>query len=110
MWMYGNTTPVGGDADLDQGCTTRPFCYGSFLRQNEWPQPVPNRFDGPFNLPPCRRMNARTADHARAGFFFPREDRLKRLERAARLLIIAFAITTLVRTLRGGDTGVILRR
>jgi glycosyltransferase 2 family protein len=39
---------------------------------------------------------------------FKRHIGWKRLGIAASLLIIAFAITTLVRTLRGVDTGVIL--
>ncbi len=55
---------------------------------------------------PAGRMNASTADHAGRGF----KERIgwKRLGIAASLLIIAFAITTLVRTLKGVDTGVIL--
>src|SRR5580698_9102347 len=95
------------DVGLVKDCTTRLFCL-MCLSQAIEPSPAIHRLGPAFQLVtalPGGRMH-RLLTTLKRGF----TERIgwKRLGVAASLLIIAFAVTTLVRTLKGVDTGVIL--
>jgi uncharacterized membrane protein YbhN (UPF0104 family) len=75
---------------------------------SDWPPLALDRFDGLSTLLPLLPGGRMLRLLTTLGRGFKKRIGWKRLGVAASLLIIAFAITTLVRTLRGVDTGVIL--
>src|ERR1700712_4468659 len=98
----------GAKARVVKGLHNGMFCaYGSWFRSFLRP-PANNRFEKACKLlppPPGGRMHRLLTALGRG---FKERIGWKRVGIAASLLIVAFAITTLVRTFKGVDTGVIL--